>query len=95
MPAEAATPLQGSPVLTRRRTVLLAGATGLALTDILAHADRGLAKKKNKNNRHKKCSKRCKKGKKQCDQACNFLQTDVQLCKNECQIAKKQCKKTC
>jgi hypothetical protein len=94
MPAEAATPLQGSPVLTRRRTVLLAGATGLALTDILAHADLGLAKK-NKKNKHKKCNKRCKKGKKQCDQACNILQTDVQLCKNECQIAKKQCKKTC
>ncbi len=95
MPPEDSTPHQGSPAITRRRTVLLAGATGLALTDILAHTDLGLAKKKNKKNKHKKCNKRCKKGKKQCDKACNILETDVQLCKNECQIAKKQCKKVC
>jgi hypothetical protein len=92
MPADAATPLRESPVITRRRTMLLAGVTGLALADILAHADAGLAKKKSK---HKKCKKRCKKARKQCDKACNLLETDVQLCKNECQIAKKQCKKTC
>ena len=95
MPAEAATPLQGSPALSRRRTVLLAGATGLALTDILAHAQPSLAKKHHKKNKHKKCNKRCKKNKKQCDKACDILQTDVDLCKNECQIAKKQCKKIC
>lgn len=81
MPADAATPLRESPVITRRRTVLLAGATGLAIADILAHADPGLARKKSK---HKKCTKRCKKGKKQCDKACNILETDVQLCKNVC-----------
>ena len=91
MPADAATPRQESPVITRRRTMLLAGATGLALTDILSHPDPGLAKK----SKHKKCNKRCKKARKQCDKACNTLQTDVQLCKNECQIAKKQCKKVC
>jgi hypothetical protein len=95
MPAAAETLHQGPLVFTRRRIALLAGATGLALTDILAHADLGLAKKKNKKNKHKKCNKRCKKAKKQCDKACNILETDVQLCKNECQIAKKQCKKAC
>jgi hypothetical protein len=94
MPEEATT-RQGSIVATRRRTLLLAGASGFALTELLAHADLSLAKKHHKNNKHKKCNKRCKKNKKQCDKACNILQTDVQLCKNECQIAKKQCKKTC
>ena len=75
-----------------RRTVLLAGGTGFALADILAHQHLSLAGKKNT---HKKCNKRCKKNKKQCDKACKILQTDVDLCKNECQIARKQCKKTC
>lgn len=91
MPAVAVPSLQRSPGITRRRAMLLAGATGLALSEILAHAQPSLAKK----NKHKKCNKRCKKGKKQCDKACNTLQTDVDLCKNECQIAKKQCKKIC
>ena len=95
MPVAAATSLQGIPEIIRRRTLLLTGATGLALMDLLAHAEPGLAKKKHKKNKHKKCNKRCKKGKKQCDKACNTLQTDVDLCKNECQIAKKQCKKVC
>lgn len=94
MPADAATPHQSPPIITRRRTLLLTGATGLALSDILTHADLGLAKK-HKKNKHKKCNKRCKKGKKQCDKACNTLDTNVDLCKNDCQIAKKQCKKIC
>ena len=87
MPAETATPPPDSPKTSRRQTVLLAGATGLALAEILAYPRHSLAKKKNK---HKKCNKRCKKGKKQCDKACDILQTDVELCKNECQIAKQQ-----
>ena len=91
MPIAAEAPFQGSPVITRRRAILLAGATGLALSELLAHTQPSLAKK----NKHKKCNKRCKKGKKQCDKACHTLQTDVDLCKNECQIAKKQCKKIC
>jgi hypothetical protein len=91
MPTNATTQQPGSPVATGRRALLLAGATGIALAEILTHPNLGLAKK----NKHKKCNKRCKKGKKQCDKACNLLQTDVDLCKNECQIAKKQCKKTC
>lgn len=96
MPAEPNMIFQGPTSVTRRRTILLAGATGLALTDILAHADLSLAKKnKNKKNKHKKCNKRCKKAKKQCDNACEILNTDVDLCKNECSIAKKQCKKVC
>ena len=96
MPAESEMTLSSSTTITRRRTMLLAGATGLALTDILAHADFSLAKKnKNKKNKHKKCNKRCKKAKKQCDNACELLNTDVDLCKNECGIAKKQCKKVC
>lgn len=94
MSAAAATPHRGSLAITRRRTLLLSGATGLALADILTHADSSLAKK-HKKNKHKKCNKRCKKKKKQCDKACNILNTDVDLCKNECQIAKKQCKKIC
>ncbi|MBL8128658.1 MAG: hypothetical protein U0Z70_19965 [Thermomicrobiales bacterium] len=95
MPAATATSREGSPAITRRGALLLSGATGLALTEILAHADLGAAKKKHKKSKHKKCNKRCKKNKKQCDKACNILQTDVDLCKNECQIAKKQCKKVC
>lgn len=87
--------IKDQATITRRRTLLLTGATGLALADILAHADPGAAKKHQKKNKHKKCNKRCKKNKKQCDKACNILNTDVDLCKNECQIAKKQCKKTC
>lgn len=70
MPPAAELPPQRSPVLTRRRTLLLAGATGLALTDILAHTHFSLAKKKNRKNKHKKCNKRCKKGKKQCKKTC-------------------------
>ena len=95
MPVETATTIQHSATTARRRTLLLTGATGLALADILAHAELGAAKKHHKNSKHKKCNKRCKKNKKQCDKACNILNTDVDLCKNECQIAKKQCKKTC
>ena len=94
MPAETEMIVQGPASITRRRTILLAGATGLALTEILAHADLSLAKN-NKKNKHKKCNKRCKKAKKQCDNACEILNTDVDLCKNECSIAKKQCKKVC
>jgi hypothetical protein len=71
--------------------LLLAGASGIALAEILAHPGLGLAGKKQR----KKCNKRCKKNKKQCDKGCVLLQTDVDLCKNECQIARKQCKKTC
>lgn len=96
MPAESGMTVHGVTTITRRQTMLLAGATGLALTDILAHADLSLAKNhKNKNNKHKKCNKRCNKAKKQCDNACEILNTDVDLCKNECGVAKKQCKKLC
>ena len=93
MPAETEMTFQGLTTITRRRTMLLAGATGLALTEILAHAALSLAK--NHKNKHKKCNKRCRKAKKQCDNACEILDTDVSLCKNECGIAKKQCKKVC
>lgn len=92
MPEDAVSPSQVSYVVTRRGTLLLAGATGVALGEILGRPGAGVAKKKSK---HKKCNKRCKKAKKQCDKACNILETDVNVCKNECQIAKKQCKKAC
>ena len=95
MPAETARASWGSTVSTRRGTLLLVGAAGLALAEIVAHPHVSLAGKHHKQNTHKKCNKRCKKNKKQCDKACDLLQTDVDLCKNECQIAKKQCKKTC
>ena len=57
MSAETGISRPDSSTITRRRT-LLVGATGLALAEILTHADLILAKKKNK---HKKCKKRCKK----------------------------------
>jgi hypothetical protein len=91
MPAETGIPCPDSTTITRRRTLLLTGAAGLALADILIHADLSLAKKK----KHKKCKKRCKKAKKQCNRACKELDTDVELCKNECGIAQKQCRKVC
>jgi hypothetical protein len=64
--------------------LLLTGAAGMGVAEILAHPNFGLAGKHHKQNTHKKCNKRCKKNKKQCDKACNILQTDVDLCKNEC-----------
>ena len=91
MPAKTEMIFRCATTITRRQTMLLAGATGLALTEILAHPDLSLAKK----NKHKKCKKRCNKAKKQCDNACEDLVSDVDLCKNDCNIARKQCKKVC
>lgn len=98
MPAEPEMTSLGPTSVSRRRSLLLAGATGLALADILSHADLSLAKKnknKNKKNKHKKCKKSCKKVKKNCNKVCESESGDVDFCKNECGIAQKQCKKVC